>query len=225
MLSFISLFTFTVIFGLSTATTYNGCLEVDNSGTCLTCYLSKATFDSGCGPMLPPSNHCRFWRYSTFDDDSYCVEAKYGYALVKSDDFGSRKIVNGPLDDCISQVKDTLNGNTYQCIMCDHYKYPFLDLRTKNTVCVKPNDDRLRPQDKIKIIPNCKYGGSVSYNNGYQSTCMRCDPGYAIDGPNGQKCVTPNKRGCLRNASFGDCLECDVYSGYSMNADGNCFQA
>ena len=189
-----------------------GCLS--NTGKyCETCYQRKPLYPAqGCGPVLPDTDPCAFYRYEEKTQDFVCIRCKTGYILkLSSKDRSCQKVPFIPF----CKFEYQIDNRNPICLVCENEKYAVFDM-FKNTYSCEP------AKDVEHSDPNCLWGGGAYQ---HYAQCYRCQEGYTSYKFTGVCKLEKelNLVGCLKY-DRGKCQECDVYGGYSMQGDGSCLK-
>ena len=175
---------------------------------CKTCFQSEPSLKNpGCGPQIKQTN-CSLFTINPKNSNIYCDTCKEGFELFSSRVKGGKitwKCKPSTLQTCVSEV--FFFGKNF-CLACDG-GYPSQDFQK----CI--------PASEFKTpVKNCLWGSLDPHNKFYG--CLRCKPGFTYNGAE-LKCVKTVEPGCLDyDFMFKSCNFCDVYDGYSQQADKKC---
>ena len=127
-----------------------------------------------------------------------------------------------PTSDCLHQgfiqgCRFQIDIQDYQlCISCQDRGFYVHKIAEKPLFCGKLPEG-------MAPIENCQWGGIYDVKNN-RITCFKCKNGYSLSRNLG-RCFPWVLKGCLLGASSTYCVECDVYDGWSMQADKTCAKA
>ena len=184
------------------------CLRWNTSAnTCYVCFRSKPNA-TGCGPLLPESDTCLYYKGKGTPESAHCKACKPGYASTEDGTCVSLNIPN-----CArGRVSPDSTGKLVKsCMYCQKGLYA----TANGSSCVAAPSG--------KGVPNCLWG----YMPGGPYDlymCQRCASGYALSDGEEPKCVktTSETAGCWLLSSKKSCSECDAFEGWSAQSDGKC---
>ena len=186
---------------------FKGCVSVVN-GVCQQCYRRKVLpKGAGCGPLQPASDTCQI--YIQTQTGPLCLSCKKGYSnAVTQPSPGqfTRVCRPGTISYCLDE--STHPDGSESCDLCAEGRYSVTQSGGSTDACLKIR----------KPVPHCADGSLALVT---PTQCGVCDEGYAV-GDDGQ-CLPSPQKGCWY-ATQGRCSSCNPFAGYSMNAQGNCFQ-
>ena len=193
-----ALLTLLVASTLQQAATINGCTQYQGANKpCAACYLRPVSAKNGCGAQDLTSN-CLLHAES-FGQPTRCTLCKKGFATSPTG-----KCVQGFIPGCVLTMRTAADG--VFCTVCGSGLFPAFDW--KSCVPVVPD----------QAIENCVWTG-VAVDFSY---CLKCSPGFVASQDAQKSCVPAKAPGCLTLGNNGRCQTCNVFSGYSMQADGTC---
>ena len=199
---------------LAQANSIEGCFS--NKGKyCETCYKRKPLYPAqGCGPI---KEFDRCAQYTVFEKAKkvVCTRCFPGFYLKITDTTRTCEQVTLQyhIDFCLNNIE--FYGANLMCYFCSSQRYSVFNEPEGTYSC--------QPAQNVKHSdPNCMWGAST-YNGFAQ--CYRCQEGYTWSLSTGTCKLEKelNVVGCLLYDT-GKCLECNVYEGYSMQADGSCLK-
>ena len=194
---------------------FQGCI-IQTNGTCTECYERKVLRNrKGCGPENRPRDHCSLYSLQTDGGfkENYCQICKPGFALMEHSSLGDSLgdfntiCVEGNIQNCL--VETVNPDGSHFCTGCSNGLYAVLNAAKTGYTCSTIS----------KPVANCMWG---SFADSSRALCLRCNDGFAINRMT-QKCEKWSQPGCWINKNATACQACNPYEGFSIDAQGNCF--
>ena len=174
-------------------------------GFCYVCFKRKLRH-LRCAEKQPESDPCNFY----VGIRNSCMGCKRKYALRPTDEEGEGICVPGTIEKCQIEVVSEVDQR-HRCYACESGYYADGDYDNRSCVPAYDIDN---------TVENCKWGGITV--KGFGTECARCIDGYSLT-YDFRRCVRSELHGCLL-LEVGEqvCRECDVYRGWSMQANRKC---